>query len=288
MNAHSRRKIAHLEVPEFQDNQTMIAYAKCQYCLGECFGCLRTWIPCIFCMCVNYPYQEVEQGTEGLFKRFGRHIKVVRPGLHYVNPCTDTLEQLDLRITVIDLDRQSVMTKDNVTISIDASVYYRIKTSRFAVYRVENYDQAVRQITYAVLKNTVGSFVLQDLLEKRQEVADQIEDQVDEYVKDWGVLIDNIYMKDIQLSPDLQQALGSAATEQRLAQGKLISAKADVESAKLMRQASEFLDSKTAMQVRYLETLQQLAGSNGTKVCFVPDEKNQEKLMHQITQGLLA
>lgn len=78
-------------------------------------------------------------------------------------------------------------------------------------------------------------------------------------------------MKDIQLSNDLQQALSSAATEQRLAQGKLISAKADVESAKLMRQASEYLDSKTAMQVRYLETLTALAGSNGAKVCFVPD-----------------
>jgi regulator of protease activity HflC (stomatin/prohibitin superfamily) len=98
-----------------------------------------------------------------------------------------------------------------------------------------------------------------------------------------GVQIDNIYIKDIQLTKDLQDALSSAATEQRSAQSKLISAKADVESAKLMRDASEFLDSKTAMQVRYLETIGLLGNSTGTKVCFIQDEKDKNKLMHSIT-----
>jgi regulator of protease activity HflC (stomatin/prohibitin superfamily) len=83
----------------------MSAYASCQYCLGEGCGFFRTWIPCVFCFCVNYPYQQIEQGNEGMFKRFGRHIKVVKPGLHYVNPCTDTITSVDLRITVLDLER---------------------------------------------------------------------------------------------------------------------------------------------------------------------------------------
>ena len=71
-----------------------------------------------------------------MFKRFGRHISVVKPGLHYVNPCTDTLDSVDLRITVLDLERQVIMTKDNVTISIDTSVYYHISNARYAVYRL--------------------------------------------------------------------------------------------------------------------------------------------------------
>ena len=95
-----------------------------------------------------------------MFKRFGRHIKVVDPGLHYVNPCTDTMLPVDLRITVLDLERQSIMTKDNVTINIDTSVYYKIVTSRYAAYRVENIELAVKQLTYAVMKNTVGNFQL--------------------------------------------------------------------------------------------------------------------------------
>lgn len=82
---------------------------------------------------ITHPYF---LGTEGMFKRYGRHIRVVGPGLHYVNPCTDTLTTIDMRITVLDLDRQSIMTKDNVTISIDTSVYYQILNSRYAAYRV--------------------------------------------------------------------------------------------------------------------------------------------------------
>lgn len=81
-----------------------------------------------------YPLYKL--GNEGMFKRFGRHISVVKPGLHYVNPCTDTLDSVDLRITVLDLERQVIMTKDNVTISIDTSVYYHISNARYAVYRL--------------------------------------------------------------------------------------------------------------------------------------------------------
>lgn len=165
----------------------MSAYAKCQYCTGEICGFLRTWIPCVFCFCVSYPYQQIVQGNEGMFKRFGRHIKVVKPGLHYVNPCTDQLNSIDLRITVLDLDRQSIMTKDNVTISIDASVYYHIVNSRYSIYRVQRVEEAVAQVTYAILKNIVGSFILQELLEKRKEIADQIEKQVEKYAENWGV-----------------------------------------------------------------------------------------------------
>jgi erythrocyte band 7 integral membrane protein len=130
---------------------------------------------------MDYPYQKVHQSHEGLFERFGRYCKTVTPGLHYINPCTDTLVSINMKIDVMDLARQSVITKDNVMISIDASVYYRIMNSRFAYYRVQNYRTAVAEVTYAVLKNICGQFKLQELLEKRQEIADEIEKQVDEF-----------------------------------------------------------------------------------------------------------
>lgn len=92
-----------------------------------------------------------------------------------------------MKIHVIDLARQNIITKDNVSINIDASAYYRVITARYAYYRVQNFTTAISEVTYAILKNTCGQFILQDILEKRQEIADDIEKQVDQYVSEWGV-----------------------------------------------------------------------------------------------------
>jgi len=104
--------------------------------MGDCCGFLRTWLPCICCCFVEYPYKVVDQSFEGMFERFGRYVKTVKPGLQYVNPCTDKLKLVDMKIKVMDLAQQTVMTKDNITIIIDASVYYRVTNSRYATYRV--------------------------------------------------------------------------------------------------------------------------------------------------------
>ena len=106
---------------------------------------------------------------------------------------------------------------------------------------------AVRFHTYAVLRNVCGIYPLQDLLEKRFEVTKVIYQQVSEHVSDWGITIDNVFIKDMLMAPDLQDSLSAAAKEQRLASSKIISAKADVESAKLMREAADILDSRPAM-----------------------------------------
>ena len=182
---------------------------------------------------------------------------------------------------------QNIITRDNVSINIDASVYYRVVNARYAYYRVQNLNAAIAEVTYAILKNTCGQFVLQDLLEKRQEIADDIEQQVDQYVAEWGADVEEIFIKDIQLSPELQSSLSSAAKERRLAESKIISAKADVESGNLMRQAAEELQSKSAMQIRYLETMK-MVGKSNTKVVFIPDMKNKERIQHLITQGLVG
>ncbi|KRX09906.1 hypothetical protein PPERSA_05298 [Pseudocohnilembus persalinus] len=277
----------HLEIKENdEDNKDQNCYTSWMKCLGDCFGCLRTWIPC--CCCVDYPYQMVSQSSEGLFERFGRYIKTSKAGLHYVNPCTDSMQKVDMRIKVIDLQRQMMLTKDNVSINVDASVYYRIINPRYAIYRINDFQTAVTELTYSLLKNTCGQFILQDLLEKRAEIADDIEKQVEIHVKEWGIKIENIYMKDIQLNQDLQESLSSAAKERRLAEAKLISAKADVESAKLMREAADILDSRTAMQIRYLETIGMIGKAGNTKIIFLPNEEDQDQLQHKITQGLMA
>ncbi|EGR26930.1 spfh domain band 7 family protein [Ichthyophthirius multifiliis] len=281
-------KPLHLDIPQNMEiDSDMSCYAKYQQKLGDFCGFFRTWIPCLFCCCLDYPYQQIQQSSNGILSRFGKYVKTLNAGLHYVNPCTDTLQSIDMRLQVIDLNKQSILTKDNVIVAIDAAVYYRIVEPRLSTFRVENIVLAISQLTYSILKNTCGKFILQDLFEKRAEIATDLREQIDKYTDDWGVHIDNIYMKDIQLNEDLQQSLSSAARERRQAESKLILAKADVEAAKLMKQASDQLNSKAAMQIRYLETIKTIS-QHGARVIFLPQDSDAERQRHRITQGLIA
>jgi len=156
---------------------------------------------------------------------------------------------------------------------LDTSVYFRIIDSRKSTYQVQNINDAVSNLTFATLRNTCGQHVLQDLLEKREEVALHIQEYVDSHVHDWGIKVENIFIKDMNLAQDVQFVLSSAAKERRLAESKIINAKADVDAAKLMRKASEILDSPAAMQIRFLETLNVITKSPNVRVIFMPDDK---------------
>lgn len=253
---------------------------------GTCCGFLRTWLPCVCCF-VDYPYQEIEQSYEGLMERFGKYVKTVKPGLQYMNPCTESILKIDMKTQIIDLSKQSILTKDNISITLDASVYYKIVDSKRAQYRVKNVQEAVQYLTFSTLRNTCGQHVLQDLLEKRLEVTASIQRNIEEHVDEWGVKIEQIFIKDILLSPEMQFSLSSAAKERRIAESKIISAKADVESAKLMKEAADILDNKAAMQIRYLETLQQITKSQNSRLIFLP-QGDKGGIDHKITQGLLC
>lgn len=181
-----------------------------------------------------------------------------------------------MKTKIIDLNRQNAITKDNIEVNIDAAVYYHIREPRTAFYSVENLPRSVSELTYATLRSVCGHYVLQDLLEKREEVTLELGKFVAKQVHEWGIEITNILIKDIIVNKELQDALSSAAKERRLAgihppysESKILTAKADVESAKLMRQTADILSSKAAMQIRYLETMRSIANSAGVKIVLI-------------------
>jgi len=260
-------------MPENQEQNMELGgvYQSFLYKLGECFGCCRTYIVC--CCCVVYPYQQIEQSFVGLYERFGKYAKTVGSGLQYFNPCTDQINIIDMKTKIIDLSRQNAITKDNIEVSIDAAVYYHIREPRTAFYSVDNLPRSVTELTYATLRSVCGHYVLQDLLEKRDEVTLELGKFVARHVHEWGIEITNILIKDIVVNKELQDALSSAAKERRLAESKILTAKADVESAKLMRQTADILSSKAAMQIRYLETMKSIANSAGVKIVLIGEEE---------------
>ncbi|KAI0837258.1 stomatin-like protein [Hypoxylon sp. FL0890] len=235
--------------------------------IGSCMGSLGA-IPCVIC-CPN-PYKQVNQGNVGLVTKFGKFYKAVDPGLVKINPLSERLIQVDVKIQIVEVPRQVCMTKDNVTVDLTSVIYYHITSPHKAAFGIANVRQALIERTQTTLRHVVGARVLQDVIERREEIAQSIREIIEDVAGGWGVQVESMLIKDIVFSQELQGSLSMAAQSKRIGESKIIAAKAEVESAKLMRQAADILSSAPAMQIRYLEAMQAMAKSANAKVIFLP------------------
>ncbi|ETI25327.1 hypothetical protein G647_02099 [Cladophialophora carrionii CBS 160.54] len=235
--------------------------------LGSCVGFLGA-IPC--CIICPNPYKPVSQGNVGLVTKFGRFSRAVDPGLVKVNPLSERLIQVDVKIQIVEVPRQVCMTKDNVTLNLTSVIYYHITSPHKAAFGISNIRQALVERTQTTLRHVVGARVLQDVIERREEIAQSIGEIIEEVAAGWGVQVESMLIKDIIFSNDLQDSLSMAAQSKRIGESKVIAARAEVESAKLMRQAADILSSAPAMQIRYLEAMQAMAKTANSKVIFLP------------------
>jgi len=249
------------------DHDTEGWYGSMIATLGNCIGCLGA-IPC--CIICPNPYKPVSQGNVGLITKFGRFCRAVDPGLVKVNPLSERLIQVDVKIQIVEVPRQVCMTKDNVTLNLTSVIYYHIISPHKAAFGISNIRQALVERTQTTLRHVVGARVLQDVIERREEIAQSIGEIIEEVAAGWGVQVESMLIKDIIFSNDLQDSLSMAAQSKRIGESKVIAARAEVESAKLMRQAADILSSAPAMQIRYLEAMQAMAKTANSKVIFLP------------------
>ncbi|KAI1120842.1 hypothetical protein F5Y10DRAFT_282968 [Nemania abortiva] len=234
---------------------------------GACMGTLGA-VPC--CICCPNPYKQVHQGNVGLVTKFGKFYKAVDPGLVKINPLSERLIQVDVKIQIVEVPRQVCMTKDNVTVDLTSVIYYHVTRPHKVAFGIANVKQALIERTQTTLRHVVGARVLQDVIERREEIAQSIREIIEDVAMGWGVKVESMLIKDIVFSQELQGSLSMAAQSKRIGESKIIAAKAEVESAKLMRQAADILSSAPAMQIRYLEAMQAMAKSANSKVIFLP------------------
>jgi regulator of protease activity HflC (stomatin/prohibitin superfamily) len=235
--------------------------------LGSCIGTMGA-IPC--CIICPNPYKPVSQGNVGLVTKFGRFYRAVDPGLVKINPLSERLIQVDVKIQIVEVPKQVCMTKDNVTLHLTSVIYYHITSPHKAAFGISNVRQALVERTQTTLRHVVGARVLQDVIERREEVAQSIGEIIENVASGWGVQVESMLIKDIIFSNELQDSLSMAAQSKRIGEAKVIAARAEVESAKLMRQAADILSSAPAMQIRYLEAMQAMAKTANSKVIFLP------------------
>jgi len=239
--------------------------------LGVIVGSLGA-IPC--CICCPNPYRPVSQGNVGLVTRFGRFSRAEDPGLVRVNPLSEKLIMVDVKIQICEVPQQVCMTKDNVTVHLTSVIYYHIVAPHKAAFGISNVRQALIERTQTTLRHVVGARVLQEVIERREEIAQSIGEIIEEVAAGWGVRVESMLIKDIIFTRELQDSLSMAAQQKRIGESKVIAARAEVEAAKLMRQAADILSSNAAMQIRYLEAMQQIAKTSGSKVIFLPGANN--------------
>ena len=225
-------------------------------------------IPC--CIVCPNPYKSVRQGEVGLVTKFGRFYKAVDPGLVKINPLSERLIPMDVKIQIAEVPEQICMTKDNVTLRLTSVIYYQIVAPHIAAFGISDVRLALIERTQTTLRHVVGARVLQDVIERREELAQSIGEIIEDVAAGWGVQVESMLVKDIVFSVELQESLSMAAQSKRIGESKIIAAKAEVESAKLMRQAADILSSAPAMQIRYLEAMQAMAKSANSKVIFLP------------------
>jgi len=194
----------------------------------------------------------------------------VDPGLVKLNPLSESLRTVDVKVQIADVGRQSVMTRDNVSVAIDSVLVFHIDQPARAAFGVDDVKKALVERAQTTLRSVVGSRNLQALLTDREAVAAEIETIIEGISHKWGVSVESILIKDINFSASLMDSLSSAATQRRLAEAKVIAAQAEVDSARLFREAADILNSPAALQIRQIEGMIQMAGKAGSKVIFMP------------------
>ena len=243
--------------------------------VGKCFGCCG-----MFCFLCENPYKTVNQGEVGLVQTFGALSRTVEPGTSYVNTFTEKLTRVNIKINTRELPPQSCFTRDNLTVQITSVVYYNIIDPQKAIFSISDIHSAITERTQNTMRDVVGSCTLQDVVEKREEIAESIAKIISKTAFAWGVQIESILIKDLTLPPSVQDSFAKAAEAKRIGEAKIINAKAEVESAKQMRKASDILSSPAALQIRYLEALQAMSRNPGTRVIFMPSADGIERIVH--------
>jgi regulator of protease activity HflC (stomatin/prohibitin superfamily) len=211
----------------------------------------------------------VRQYERGVLLRFGRLVGVREPGFNLILPFfIDRMTKVTLRIQTIVLEPQEVITRDNVTVKVDAVVYFMVIDAENAVINVENYRQAITQLALTTMRSVLGQSELDELLAHRDEINSRLREIIDEQSEGpWGVRATLVEIKDVLLPDSMQRAMARQAEAEREKRAKVIHAQGERQAAETLAQAAEIIQSQpAALQLRYLQTLVEMAGERNSTI----------------------
>lgn len=233
-------------------------------------------------------FYTVKEWESTAIMRFGRIKRVSGPGLHVKAPLLDSTITVDLRTQTVDLRRQSAITKDNISVAIDAVVFMKVEEAKKLILQIgpRQFKDAVAKFAQSSIRDIVGKYSLDALLENREEIASQLKIKVDSLTNKWGIDVTNAEIQDIILPGDMQRAFAVQAEAEREARAIQIKAAAELKASDVLRRAAETLDkSPNSIQLRMLETLTDVSKDQSNTIIFALPT---ETLLNSGVGGLAA
>jgi regulator of protease activity HflC (stomatin/prohibitin superfamily) len=205
----------------------------------------------------------------GVVLRFGVFRGLKLPGLRFILPFVDELIRIDQRIITMDIPPQDIITRDNVSIKVNAVLYFRVVDPAQAVLTVENYLYATSQIAQTTLRSVCGEADLDDLLSKRDQINHRVQEILDRQTDPWGIKVTSVEVKDIDLPQEMRRAIAKQAEAERERRAKIIQAEGEYQAAEKLTAAAGIMSKEgIALQLRYLETLKQISAENNSTILF--------------------
>jgi regulator of protease activity HflC (stomatin/prohibitin superfamily) len=208
----------------------------------------------------------------GVIFQLGRFWKVKGPGLIIVIPVVQQMERVDLRVIVMDVPTQDVISRDNVSVKVNAVVYFRVIDPEKAIIQVERYLEAISQLAQTTLRSVLGQHELDDMLSERDKLNRDIQSILDRQTDAWGIKVANVEIKHVDLDESMIRAIAAQAEAERQRRAKVIHATGEKQAAfELVEAASTLSESPNAIQLRYLQTLTEIAGDKSSTIVFPLD-----------------
>lgn len=205
----------------------------------------------------------------GVVFRLGRLMSVRGPGLIILIPVIDKMVKVSLRTVVMDVPPQDIITEDNVSIKVNAVVYFRVLQPQKAIVEVENYLVATSQFSQTTLRSVLGQSELDDLLSQREKINQKLQQIIDTHTEPWGIKVSNVEVKQIDLPQEMQRAMAKQAEAERERRSKVIAAEGEYQASQRLADAARILSEQpSALTLRYLQTLREIATENNSTTIF--------------------
>lgn len=213
--------------------------------------------------------KQVNQYERGVMLTMGRFTGMVEPGWRIIIPVFQRLIKVDIRVKAVDVPDQKVITRDNVSASINAVIYYRVSDASKAILEVEDFRYAVSQLAQTTMRNIVGSGELDEVLAERDKISQKVRDILDVETDKWGITVENVELKDVSLPEDMERTIGKQAEAERERRAVIIKAEGEVIAAENIAKAATILaEAPGALHLRTLQTLNDLSSDQSNTVVF--------------------
>ncbi|XP_041368260.1 band 7 protein AGAP004871-like isoform X2 [Gigantopelta aegis] len=224
-------------------------------------------LPFSLCLCMKV----VQEYERAVIFRLGRLLSggAKGPGLFFIIPCMDQYTKVDMRTVSFDVPPQEVLTKDSVTVAVDAVVYYRVQNATMSITNVEDSNRSTRLLSATTLRNVLGTKNLAEILSERESISHLMQTSLDEATDPWGVKVERVEVKDVRLPVQLQRAMAAEAEATREARAKVIAAEGEQKASRALKEAADVLsESPAALQLRYLQTLNTISAEKNSTIIF--------------------